>query len=382
MSKNYDKDDLGTRMKGYEDPSTGRKAFDGQVMIVRLDGNNFHNFTKGLKRPYDLRLSSLMVIVTEALVDKFRAKLGYTQSDEITLVFTSGDSGNGVFEYDGRFQKYESLTAAYATAVFNKHLASAIPEKADATPIFDSRAYVVPNIREAYHVLLWRQQDATKNAISMAAQSMFSHKSLQGMSGPEMQERMFAEKGVNFNDYPYFFKRGTFVRRVSRVKELTAEELERIPEAHRPTGPVRRNVIESMDIWLSKEVEPMKVLFGDNRDPGVNALWQIATYMDREAGDIARDALVAVGELNKNYQTMGDQAPKRVITVKTHGKTVNVLDTFKAGGLRYQFFIVEDRVASEDLYMTPGDAVRAARKYISDKLSLTLREISDDIPFS
>lgn len=61
MSKNYDKDDLGTRMKQYEQPTTGRKAFKGQPLVARLDGKSFHTFTKGLKRPYDERLSNLMV---------------------------------------------------------------------------------------------------------------------------------------------------------------------------------------------------------------------------------------------------------------------------------------------------------------------------------
>lgn len=295
MSK-YEKDDLGTRMKMYEEPSTGRKAFDGQTMIVRLDGAAFHTFTKGLMRPFDERLSELMVLTTKALVEKFRAKIGYTQSDEITLVFT------GPFEYDGRFQKYESLCAAYATRIFGKNLARLLPEKADEDPIFDARAFVVPTIREAYHSLLWRQQDATKNAISMAAQAMFRHQELQGKHGLEMQEMMF-QKGINFNDYPFFFKRGTFVRRVSVMKQMSPEELARIPEQHRPTGPVRRTVVQPIDIWLSKEMEPLNTLFGDQRDPAITALWQIANHMDKESGDIARDALVAVGELNKNYQT-------------------------------------------------------------------------------
>lgn len=389
MSKNYDKDNLGTRMKSYEEPSTSRKAYNGQIMIVRLDGNNFHNFTKGLKRPYDARLSTLMVIVTEALVEKFRAKIGYTQSDEITLVFTSGDSGNGVFEYDGRLQKYESLTAAYATVIFNKHLATGIPEKADTTPIFDARAYVVPNLREAYHVLLWRQQDATKNAISMAAQSMFSHKSLQGMTGPEMQERMFSEKGVNFNDYPYFFKRGTFVRRVSRIKDMTPEDLARIPEKYRPAGPVRRTVIESMDIWLSKTAEPLNVLFGDQRDPTISALWQIARYMDREASDIAIDALVSAGELNKNFETL-EQPPEKKLTRRQNNYAI----TAKYMGQKIVVYKIDDnfeahipelKIISKGPWKNQGTAIRAAKVEIDGYLNKLQKagefERTDDIPF-
>ena len=167
---NSDKTSLGDRMKSYEFPSTSRKAFKGQPMVVRLDGKSFHNFTKGLKRPYDERLSKLMVATTMALVDRFQAKVGYTQSDEISLVWNIECDSSAEFPFDGRFQKMESLLASYATAFFNKKLAEFLPEKEDELPTFDARAFVVPNLMEAYHALLWRQQDATKNAISMAAQ--------------------------------------------------------------------------------------------------------------------------------------------------------------------------------------------------------------------
>ena len=75
--------------------------------------------------------------------------------------------------------------------------------------------------------------DATKNAVSMAARAYYSAKALHGKKSAEMQEMLFA-KGVNFNDYPAFFKRGTFLRRVTRERALFAAELAAIPEAHRP----------------------------------------------------------------------------------------------------------------------------------------------------
>lgn len=265
---NSDKTSLGDRMKSYEAPSTSRKVFKGQPLVARLDGKSFHTFTKGLKRPYDERLSNLMVETTKALIDRFQAKVGYTQSDEISLVWYIECDSSAEYPFDGRFQKLESLLAAYATAFFNKSLEKYLPEKADQLPIFDARAFAVPNLKEAYHQVLWRQQDATKNAISMAAQSMFSHKQLQKKNGSEMQEMMWAQHGVNFNDYPAFFKRGTFVRRVKRERMLTEAEMAHIPEAHRPTGPVVRSGIESVDIWLSRQVKPLDVLFFD-ADPVV-----------------------------------------------------------------------------------------------------------------
>ncbi len=265
MMDKYTKDALGTRMKMYEEPSTSRRAFKGQPLVARLDGKSFHTFTKGLKRPYDQRLSDLMIETMRELVDRFNATVGYVQSDEITLVWLTATDSTVELPFSGRFQKLESLLAGFCSAFFTKRLTEYLPEKAHAIPHFDCRAFVVPSIQEAYHAVLWRQQDCTKNAISMAAQSMFSHKYLQCRNGPEMQELMWKEKGVNFNDYPAFFKRGTFARRVKEERELTAEQLARIPEAHRaevsiPGTKVLRSFVDTVDIWLMKQPDPVAAL--------------------------------------------------------------------------------------------------------------------------
>lgn len=259
-----DKTSLGDRMKMYEAPSTSRKAFKGQPLIVRLDGKSFHTWTKDLKRPYDKRLSDLMLDTTKALVDHFQALVGYTQSDEITLAWYIQPHETAEYPFDGRFQKLESLTASYATAVFNQQKSAYfnLAEPQLLIPaLFDSRAFVVPTIKEAYHAFLWRQQDAVKNAISMAAHTYFSHKSLQGLHRAEMKERLFVEKGISFDDYPAFFKRGTFVKRVKVLKKLSDDELAQIPEKYRPTGQVERTTIKELDLWLSTLEDPISALF-------------------------------------------------------------------------------------------------------------------------
>ena len=257
-----DKTTLGDRIKSYELASTSRKAFKGQPLIARLDGKSFHNFCKGLSRPYDVRLSELMVASTTYLVDRFNATVGYTQSDEITLAWFSDSTSKSEYVFDGRFQKLDSLLAAACTAIFNLKLGVYLPEKIDELPIFDCRSFVVPNLLEAYHAILWRQQDCTKNAISMAAQSMFSHKSLQGLHGPEMQEKMWAEKGVNFNDYPPAFKRGTFVQRTKIMAPLEPAVVKMLEARGLPVpGEVERTKIEARDLWLSKIKDPVSVLF-------------------------------------------------------------------------------------------------------------------------
>ncbi|KAJ3064650.1 hypothetical protein HK102_008138, partial [Quaeritorhiza haematococci] len=58
-----------------------------QPFVIRLDGVAFSTFTRGLKKPFDDRLTEALVNVTQDLVAKFNAVLGYHQSDEISLVF-------------------------------------------------------------------------------------------------------------------------------------------------------------------------------------------------------------------------------------------------------------------------------------------------------
>lgn len=114
-------------------------------------------------------------------------------------------------------------------------------------PVFDCRVFQLPNKTEASNTFVWRERDATKNAISMATRAYYSHTEMYGKTGNEMQEMLW-QKGINFNDYPAFFKRGTFVQRRKILRELTEDELLRIPENRRPIGPIRRTEVSVIDM--------------------------------------------------------------------------------------------------------------------------------------
>jgi tRNA(His) guanylyltransferase len=225
-----DKTSFGDRMKGYEGAEAGRRLMPLLPICARIDGKTFSRFTQKLARPYDERLSRLMVEVTVALVTETDALIGYTQSDEISLVFYSDSPQQQVY-LDGRVQKMTSILTSMATARFNAQLPRCIPEKAGAAALFDGRVWSVPNQVEAANTLLWREQDATKNSISMAARALYPHKELHGKSTAQMQELLFA-RGVNWNDYPAFFKRGTFVQRRRVERPFSAAELDALPEKH------------------------------------------------------------------------------------------------------------------------------------------------------
>lgn len=257
----HSKDTLGDRLKEQERAEAGRKVQPNLPLIARLDGRAFHTFTRGLGRPYDKRLSDLMIDTTKHLVQFTHAVVGYTQSDEITLAWLPSEMPNSGYLFDGKYQKLTSTLASVATGFFVKNLAARIPEKANALPTFDARVWNVPDLRDAYLNFLWRQDDAIKNSISMAAQAHFSHSTLHGVDGQQKRELLF-QAGYPWEKEPPFFKWGTFIQRQVRSVVLSEEELNRIAIEYRPTGPVERGVIVDLELGPLREIqEPSKLLF-------------------------------------------------------------------------------------------------------------------------
>ena len=272
MSK--ENDSLGDQMKDYEMAFAGQKAMKGIPLVARLDGRAFHTFTRGLQRPYDQRLSDCMIQTAAYLVEETHAKIGYTQSDEISLVWFIDANESAEYMFSGRIQKMTSILASLASVKFAKLVAEKIPEKVDQVPVFDCRVWQVPTKGIAAQAFLWRELDATKNSISMAAHAYFSHKSLQGLNGSEKQERLFQEKGINWNDYPAFFKRGTYVQRKTFQVELSEEERMKIPEKHRAaagTKFTRSKVVELNMPPAKKVINYVDVIFSGNEPSVANA---------------------------------------------------------------------------------------------------------------
>ena len=259
-------DALGDRMTEYEAQETARRFLPGLPVYARIDGRGFSRFTKGMERPYDVRMSTAMVGATKTLVEQTHATIGYVQSDEISLVWIPTENGHGWF--DGKTMKMASVLAGMASSAFMVELAVQFDPATGSDlwakmPHFDARVISMPSEAEAANMLLWRNMDATKNAISMAASHYYSHKELHGKNGSEKQEMLW-QKGVNFDTYPYFFKRGTWVRRFVEDRTLTSEERDRIPEKHRPAHDtlVTRSVVREFDLPpLSKITNRVEVLF-------------------------------------------------------------------------------------------------------------------------
>ena len=220
------KDSLGDRMKEFYENRSKMYLTRRTPVIIRLDGKAFHSFTKGFKRPYDEVFHEAMNNTMKYLCANIQGcKLGYTQSDEITLLLTDYTTLTTDAWFGYGVQKMCSIAAAMATLMFNKYFRDAINKKFTGTiedfdhfkalsmardkgAMFDARCFNIPK-EEVVNCFIWRQQDATRNAIQMLGQSNFSHKELQGKSCNDIQDMLMTRKNINFNDMPTEFKRGT-----------------------------------------------------------------------------------------------------------------------------------------------------------------------------
>ncbi|NCP98212.1 hypothetical protein GW796_00695 [archaeon] len=253
-------DTLGDRVKNLEMAQASLCLDEDSPICVRIDGKSFHTYTKGLVRPFDKRLSQAMIDTTNFLVEQTHAKLGYTQSDEISLVYFKTDDKQQSF-FGGRIQKLTSVLASITTAKFNSEILKNLTEKSDQFAIFDCRVWNVPTLQDAAEVFIWRQEDAIKNAISMAAQAHYSHTLLQGKNSAT-KIKMLAEIGVSWDDYPEFFKSGTYSKRNLVVTPMS-EELKKFPgnenkESYLRTEIInfhypRLNKIDNIDNFLFQE---------------------------------------------------------------------------------------------------------------------------------
>lgn len=204
-------DSLGDRMKSqYEDRYRfllPRRTYT----IIRCDGKAFHTFTRGYQKPYDYAIADAMNDAAFALCQGAQGSaFAYVQSDEISVLLTDFATIQTDAWFDGNVQKIASVSAAIATAAFNRALFGGLDWDRSGA-LFDARVFTIPDPVEVENYFIWRQQDATRNSISGLAQAHFSPKQLHGVNNAQMQELLFREKGINWNDCPTDEKRGRAV---------------------------------------------------------------------------------------------------------------------------------------------------------------------------
>lgn len=238
-------DDFGDRMKAYESAFTSTKLDPSKYMCVRIDGRGFSKFTKGFKKPFDGHMTNVMVSTMKSLVKETHASVGYTQSDEITLIFAP----NTGRIFGGKVSKINSVFASMVTAHFNLHLQATYPAVIDKLAYFDCRVWDVPDDVEASNVLLWRVQDARKNSVSSLFRWTAGHKAMNKLDQLQMKEYLLEHHACDWNALPNFWKYGTYAKPIVYESYLTAEELQNIPEGKKPVDIlVKRSKIENVNI--------------------------------------------------------------------------------------------------------------------------------------
>ena len=223
------KDELGTRMKEFYEGVPKTRLVRRMPVAIRIDGKAFHTFTRGFQKPFDEVLGRAMRETMKYLCENIQGcVLGYTQSDEITLILVDYQNLNSCAWFDYEVQKMCSIAASMATMAFNKFFTknvnyfemthehddtineycTTLVNAAEKGAMFDARCFNIPK-EEVCNLIYWRQLDATRNSIQMVGQANFSHKELQNKNCNMIQEMLFAEKGINWNDYPTYLKRGS-----------------------------------------------------------------------------------------------------------------------------------------------------------------------------
>lgn len=251
------KDSIGDRMKENYENRAKTQLLRRTPVIIRLDGNAFHTFTKEFNKPFDEILILTMQKTMLALCKLVQGcVLGYTQSDEITLVLTDYTKLETSAWFDYEIQKVCSVSASIATLAFNRCFLNEIQKKYESISeltasvyyqawlkgaLFDARCFNIPK-EEVTNCLLWRQQDATRNSINAVGQAYFSHRELQDLNVNQIQDKLFKEKGINWNDLPIYLKRGSCCIK-QEINELSVWVIDNYIPIFKEDG---RNYIEKL----------------------------------------------------------------------------------------------------------------------------------------
>ena len=286
-----DNSNLAARMKEFYENVPKTNLMRRTPVVIRIDGKAFHTFTKGFKRPFDEVLIKTMQETTKYLCENIQGcVLGYTQSDEISLILVDYQRFETSAWFDYEVQKMCSIAASMATMAFNKffernienfiqdcatdyetqglcgedtvefELCKTYKKALDKGAMFDARVFNIPK-EEVTNYIYWRQLDASRNSIKMVGQANFSHKELHCKTCNNIQDMLMEQKGINWNDYPTVCKRGTAV-----IKKIIArEEKSFIDDMLEDSfDNVKNNIIEQTSKWIIDKDIP--IFKGEGRE--------------------------------------------------------------------------------------------------------------------
>jgi tRNA(His) guanylyltransferase len=225
---------LAKRMKKYYEEVPKTRLIRRMPVCIRLDGKAFHTFLKGFKKPFDDIFIKTMQDTMRYLCQNIQGcVLGYSQSDEISLILIDYQKLTTSAWFDYNVQKICSVSSSMATLAFNKLLKNNVDEyrfskwdgilkyedgeneyiktllrAVDEGAMFDSRCFNIPK-EEVANLIFWRQFDASNNSVQMVGQAYFTQEELNNKNTNQIQDMLMTQKGINWNDYPIYQKRGS-----------------------------------------------------------------------------------------------------------------------------------------------------------------------------
>ena len=199
-------DDLDKKMRTYEQ-SIDQSILPDTFMVARLDGRNFSRLTKEIcdfEAPFDERFRDMMINTVKALMDcGFRVVYGFTESDEISLLFHKEENTFG-----RKVRKFNSILAGIASATFSIQLGQ--------VAALDCRIVPLPSLEKVQDYFLWRQEDAHRNALNahcywlLRKEGLDANRATAELDGKSIayKNELLFSRGINFDTLPSWQKRG------------------------------------------------------------------------------------------------------------------------------------------------------------------------------
>lgn len=214
-------DELGDRLKAEYEHATRAYLPRRTHTVIRLDGNAFRTYTRGLLKPFDEALHEDLVSATAFLLARVSgAQLAYVQSDEVSLLVTDFANPGTQPWFGGSVQKMASVSASILTAKFNELRYALGSREGERLAFFDSRVFTIDDPDDVTAYFQWRRLDATRNSVSGLARVHLSHREVQGKSTAELREVLLA-RGVLWSGTDPRFRYGTLIYRNERVEDVT-----------------------------------------------------------------------------------------------------------------------------------------------------------------
>ena len=200
-------DDFDKQMRVYEE-SLDQFILPEMFIAARLDGRSFTRLTKEIckfEAPFDVRFRDMMIETVKGLMtgSGFRLIYGYTESDEISLLFHPDDN-----TFSRKVRKLNTTLAGEASALFSLALGRAAS--------FDCRIIPLPNIKLVADYFAWRQEDSHRNSLNAHCYWIMRKEGMDKNAATDLlrskdnafKNELLFQKGINYNDLPSWQKRG------------------------------------------------------------------------------------------------------------------------------------------------------------------------------